>query len=82
MKTIITYLTLALLPLTFLRAEEETELGKQMETLNDAFKAIRKEKDPAKGSIIAEASRGSKAKILSRDSEECKNFAFSNSSHS
>lgn len=35
-----------------------------------------------KDSIIAEASRGSKAKILSRDSEECKNFAFSNSSHS
>lgn len=35
-----------------------------------------------KDSIIAEASRVSKTKILNRDSEECKNFAFSNSSHS
>ena len=33
--------------------EKQSPLGKQMEALNDAFKAIRKEKDPAKGAALA-----------------------------
>lgn len=34
-------------------AEEETPLGKQMETTNDAFKAFRRETDPVKGATQA-----------------------------
>ncbi len=33
--------------------EESTPLGKQMETMNDAFKAFRKETDPVKGAAQA-----------------------------
>ncbi len=43
---------LALLPLD-LRAAEDTELHKQMEAMNDAYKALRKETDPAKGAALA-----------------------------
>jgi soluble cytochrome b562 len=34
-------------------AEEHTALGKQMETMNDAYKAFRRETDPAKGIVQA-----------------------------
>jgi soluble cytochrome b562 len=34
-------------------AEEETPLGQQMEAINDAYKAFRKETDPAKGAALA-----------------------------
>lgn len=34
-------------------AEEETPLGKQMEAFNDAYKAFRRETDPAKGAALA-----------------------------
>ncbi len=34
-------------------AEEDTPLGKQMESFNDAYKAFRKETDPAKGAAAA-----------------------------
>jgi soluble cytochrome b562 len=34
-------------------AEEETPLGKQMEAMNDAYKAFRRETDPAKGAALA-----------------------------
>lgn len=33
--------------------KEHTELGKQMESVSDAFKAFRKETDPAKGAALA-----------------------------
>lgn len=33
--------------------EEDTPLGKQMESLNDAFKALNKEQDPVKGAALA-----------------------------
>lgn len=35
------------------KAEEHTELGKQMESVNDAFKAFRNETDPVKGAAQA-----------------------------
>ncbi len=35
------------------RAEEETQLGKQMEAMNDAYKAFRRETDPVKGAAMA-----------------------------
>jgi hypothetical protein len=34
-------------------AQEETQLGKNMEAMNDAYKAFRKETDPAKGAASA-----------------------------
>jgi soluble cytochrome b562 len=34
-------------------AEEETPLGKQMEAMNDAYKAFRRETDPVKGAALA-----------------------------
>jgi hypothetical protein len=40
-------------PLRAEEAHEETPLGKQMEVFNDAYKAIRKETDPAKGAELA-----------------------------
>lgn len=35
------------------KAEEHTPLGEHMEALNDAFKAFRRETDPAKGAKLA-----------------------------
>jgi soluble cytochrome b562 len=35
------------------QAEEHTELGKHMESMNDAFKAFRRETDPVKGATQA-----------------------------
>lgn len=32
---------------------DDTPLGKEMETMNDAFKALSKEKDPTKGAALA-----------------------------
>lgn len=36
-----------------MKADEETPLGKEMESLNDAFKALNKEKDATKGAALA-----------------------------
>lgn len=41
-----------LLPLTS-SAKEDTPLGKQMESLNDVYKGMRKEQDAAKGAALA-----------------------------
>ncbi|MGJ8635036.1 MAG: cytochrome b562 [Luteolibacter sp.] len=32
---------------------DDTELGKQMDAMNDAYKAFRREEDPAKGAALA-----------------------------
>jgi soluble cytochrome b562 len=45
-------------------AEEETPLGKQMEAMNDAYKAFRKETDPAKGAALAREAQVAVAKGL------------------
>jgi len=39
--------------ISVVRAEEETALGKQMEAMNDAYKAFRRETDPVKGAAMA-----------------------------
>jgi soluble cytochrome b562 len=44
--------------------EKETPLGKQMESLNDAFKAFRRESDPAKGAALARDAQTAVAKGL------------------
>lgn len=36
-----------------MQADEETPLGKEMESINDSFKALTKEKDGAKGAALA-----------------------------
>jgi hypothetical protein len=46
-------------------AEEETPLGKQMEAFNDAYKAFRKETDPAKGAALAREAQQAVVKGLS-----------------
>lgn len=44
---------------------DDTPLGKQMEAMNDAYKAFRKETDPAKGAALAREAQDSVAKGLS-----------------
>lgn len=44
--------------------KKETPLGKQMEAMNDAFKAIRKEADPAKGATLAREAQEALLKCL------------------
>jgi soluble cytochrome b562 len=48
-----------------MKAQEETPLGKQMESLNDAFKALNKETDPAKGAALARTAQESMLKGIS-----------------
>ena len=47
-----------------LHAEEETPLGKQMESFNDAYKAFRRETDPAKGAAQAREAQAAVVKGL------------------
>jgi soluble cytochrome b562 len=54
----------ACLTAPFLAAEEETPLGKQMESMNDAYKAFRRETDPAKGAALAREAQQAVAKGL------------------
>jgi hypothetical protein len=50
---------------TTLRADESTPLGEQMDSLNDAFKALGKEKDAAKGAELARKAQESVLKGVS-----------------
>lgn len=51
-------------PLVGQEDKKETPLGKQMEAMNDAFKAIRKEADPAKGATLARTAQDALLKSL------------------
>jgi soluble cytochrome b562 len=53
MKQIAAALSLALFAAIPAVRAEDTPLGSQMESLNDAYKALRKETDPAKGAAHA-----------------------------
>lgn len=44
---------------------DDTPLGKQMEVLNDAYKALRKEADAAKGAALAREAQGATLKSFS-----------------
>jgi len=44
--------------------EEHTALGKQMETMNDAYKAMRREEDPAKGAALAREAQDAMVKAI------------------
>jgi len=44
--------------------EEETALGKQMEAMNDAYKAMRRETDPAKGAALAREAQEAMVKAI------------------
>jgi len=50
-------------------AEEETELGKQMEAMNDAYKAMRRETDPAKGAALAREAQDAMVKAVTMTPE-------------
>lgn len=56
-----------LLPLS--AADEETPLGKQMESLDDAYKGFRRETDPAKGAAEARAAQEAVIKSLAETPE-------------
>ena len=45
-------------------AEEENALGQQMEAMNDAYKAMRRETDPAKGAALAREAQEAMVKAL------------------
>jgi len=50
-------------------AEEETELGKQMAAMNDAYKAMRRETDPAKGAALAREAQDAMVKAVTMTPE-------------
>lgn len=52
------------LPLHAEGDKKETALGKEMEAMNDAYKAIKKETDPAKGATLARTAQDSLIKSL------------------
>jgi soluble cytochrome b562 len=44
--------------------DEETPLGKQMEVMSDAYKAMRREEDPAKGAALAREAQDAMIKAI------------------
>lgn len=61
---LVTFAALTLLPLTA-GAQEHSKLHDQMEAMNDAYKAFRKETDPAKGAALAREAQAQAIKSLS-----------------
>jgi len=61
---LVAFAALSLIPLTA-SAEEHTKLHDQMEAMNDAYKAFRKETDPAKGAALAREAQAQAIKGLS-----------------
>lgn len=51
-------------PLVGQEDKKETPLGKQMEAMNDAYKAIKKESDPVKGAALARTAQDALLKSL------------------
>jgi soluble cytochrome b562 len=45
-------------------AADDTPLAKQMEILNDAYKAIKREEDPAKGAALAKEAQDAMVKAI------------------
>lgn len=45
-------------------AADDTPLAKQMEVMNDAYKAIRKEEDPVKGAALAKEAQDAMVKAI------------------
>ncbi|MEP2774811.1 MAG: cytochrome b562 [Luteolibacter sp.] len=46
-------------------AEEHTALGEQMELMNDAYKAFRREEDPVKGAALSREAQDAMIKAIS-----------------
>ena len=57
------FAALLLAPLN-VRADDDSPLHKQMEAMNDAYKAFRKETDPVKGAALAREAQASAIKSL------------------
>lgn len=53
-----------MLSLPVMAEEPETALGKQMEAMNDAYKAMRRETDPAKGAALAREAQDAIVKAI------------------
>lgn len=52
--------------------EEETEMGKQMSAMNDAYKAMKRETDPAKGAALAREAQNAMFKAILETPERVK----------
>lgn len=50
-------------------ADEDTELAKQMDAMNDAYKAMRRETDPAKGAALAREAQAAMVKAINETPE-------------
>lgn len=50
-------------------AEDETPLGKQMDAMNDAYKAMRRETDGAKGAALAREAQDAMVKAITETPE-------------
>ena len=61
---LVAFAAVSLIPLTA-RAEEHTKLHDQMEAMDDAYKAFRKETDPVKGAALAREAQAQVIKSLS-----------------
>jgi soluble cytochrome b562 len=48
---------------------DDSPLAKEMETLNDAYKAMRREEDPAKGAALAREAQDAMVKAISETPE-------------
>ncbi len=63
-KLLIPFLALGLISLVPARAEEDTPLAKEMEKMDDAYKAMRRTEDPAEGVKLALEAQGAVLKAL------------------
>jgi hypothetical protein len=50
-------------------AEDDTPLAKQMDAMNDAYKAMRRETDPAKGAALAKEAQDAMVKAITETPE-------------
>lgn len=65
MKLIITGFAASMLFALPTMADEDTPLAKQMEAMNDAYKAMRRETDPQKGAALAREAQEAMVKAIS-----------------
>ncbi|MFD2256067.1 cytochrome b562 [Luteolibacter algae] len=65
MKLILSGLVASLMLSQPTMADDDTPLAKQMEAMNDAYKAMRREKDTAKGAALAREAQDAMIKAIS-----------------
>jgi soluble cytochrome b562 len=69
MKLILCGLAASLMFIQPTMADEDTPLAKQMDAMNDAYKAMRRETDPAKGAALAKEAQDAMVKAITETPE-------------